>query len=235
VRFRFEEIVKRDGAAKVAAVLSPFLSCEEAWLLCKFIRSVAPAAVLVMGLIPYSGDDRKFPVGSNNGATKFTILKEKCPNRRGIETILKAFGGTTLTFDEFCKKAIAGEFSAAWITGGYPEQWVEKEMAKIAEKFEFLVVQDIFENDLCAGAAMVFPSCGWAEREGSFMNAAGVLQAFDRAITPPDGAKQDGQYLYDIAGYSGLYRAAKVRELMSAEIPAMKELYVPPEMPAHAH
>ncbi|MBI3835663.1 MAG: (2Fe-2S)-binding protein [Planctomycetes bacterium] len=235
VRFRFSELVKRDGAAKVAAVLSPFLSCEEAWLLCKFIRSLAPTAALVTGLIPYSGEDRKFPIGSNNGTTKFTILKEKCPNRRGIETILKAFGGTTLTFDEFCKKATTGEFSAAWITGGYPEPWVEKETAKIAEKIEFLVVQDIFENELCTGAGMIFPSCGWAEREGSFMNAAGVLQSFERAIAPPDGAKQDGQYLYDIAGYSGLYRATRIRELMSAEVPAMKELYVPPEMPAHAH
>jgi len=235
VRFRFEEQVKKDGSAKVAAVLSPFLSCEEAWLLCKFVRNVAPTSTLAMGLVPYTGDDQKFPLGSNNGTTKFTILKEKCPNRRGIETILKAFGGAALTFDEFCKKALAGEFTAAWITGGYPEPWIQKDTAKIAEKLELLVFQDIFENDLCHGAAMILPSCSWAEREGSFVNAAGTLQPFERAIAPPDGAKQDGQYLYDIAGYSGLYRAAKVRELMAAEVPAMKELYVPPELPAHAH
>jgi NADH-quinone oxidoreductase subunit G len=43
-RFRFEQVVAERGAASVGALLSPFLSCEEAWLLAKFIRDVAPDA-----------------------------------------------------------------------------------------------------------------------------------------------------------------------------------------------
>ncbi|MCH7526046.1 MAG: (2Fe-2S)-binding protein, partial [Planctomycetes bacterium] len=44
VEYRFEEQVERHGADRVAVVLSPMMSCEEAWLLAKFIRSVAPEA-----------------------------------------------------------------------------------------------------------------------------------------------------------------------------------------------
>ena len=97
------------------------------------------------------------------------------------------------------------------------------------------MVQDLFENDLMAGAAIVLPACAWVEREGSFVNAAGLLQPFDRAIDPPDGARRDGQYLYEIAGFAGLYSGERVRELMAAAMPAFAEAYVPPGMPVHAH
>ena len=86
-----------------------------------------------------------------------------------------------------------------------------------------------------AGAAIVLPSCAWVEREGSFVNAAGLIQSFERAIDPPDTARRDGQYLYEIAGFTGLYTAERIRELMSTAMPAFTSAYAPPELPAHAH
>ena len=56
-RFRFERAVERDGSEKIAAVLSPFMSCEEAWLLARFIRDVAPEATLALGPVPVEGED----------------------------------------------------------------------------------------------------------------------------------------------------------------------------------
>ncbi len=235
VRFRFEEHVRETGGRKVAALLSPFMSCEEAWLLITFIRQVAPEAALAMGPVPVEGEDQHFPAGATGEAVKFTILKEKCPNRRGIEMLLKATGGTTLTFEQFVERSTRGEFSAAWIVGGYPKAWVDRNTAKIAGKFELLVVQDIFENDLTAAAAIVLPACTWVEREGSFVNAAGLVQPFERAIDPPDGARRDGQYLYEIAGYHGLFDAERVRELISETSPAFAEAYDAPALAARAH
>ncbi len=235
LRFRFEENVRKHGAGKVVAVLSPFMACEEAWLLIRFIREIAPDAALAIGPVPMEGEDQHFPVGAAGNTVRFTIVKEKCPNRRGIEMLLEAAGGTTLAFEECVEKSQAGDFSAAWIVGGYPKAWVDKETAKIAGKFELLVVQDIFENDLTAGAAVVLPACAWAERDGSFVNAAGLIQPFDRAIAPPEGAKRDGQYLYEIAGYEGLYSGERVRELMAATIPAFAEVCEAKPRPVHAH
>jgi len=235
LRFRFEEHVRQHGGATVALMLSPFLACEEAWLLIRFVRQVAPEAAIAVGPVPMSGSDQRFPVGATDSAVKFTILKEKCPNRRGIEMLRDQAGGVALSFKEFVNRSIAGDFTAAWIAGGYPTTWVDKETSKIAGNFRLLVVQDMFESDLLAGAAVILPACAWAEREGSFVNTAGLVQPFDRAVDPPDGARRDGQYLYEIAGYEGVYRAAKVRAMMSATMPAFADVYQPPPTPEFAH
>jgi predicted molibdopterin-dependent oxidoreductase YjgC len=235
VRYRLEEHVHEKGAANVAAVLSPFMACEEAWLLTRFVREIAPQAVLAMGPVTMEGEDQHFPVGAKGDAVRFTILKEKCPNRRGVEMVLQAAGGDIVTFEQFTERSGKGDFSAAWIVGGHPKPWVDKKTAKIAANFELLIVQDLFENELKAGAAIVLPSCAWLEREGSFVNAAGLIQSFERAIDPPDGAQRDGQYLYDIAGFTGLYTAERVREWMSAAMPTFATAYAPPELPVHAH
>ena len=86
-----------------------------------------------------------------------------------------------------------------------------------------------------AAADVVLPACAWVERDGSFVNAAGAVQAFARAINPPDGARRDGQYLYETAGFEGLYRAAHVRELMAATLPAFADVCAAPPVAAHAH
>ncbi len=234
LRMRFEQAVETDGADKVAAVLSPFMSCEDAWLLVRFIRSVAPQATLALGPVPISGADQKFPV-TNGQTAKFTIRAEKCPNRRGVEMVLKAAGGSVVALQEFCERAAKGSYSAAWICGGYPGEWATKELLAAAGHVKLLVVQDTLPSALSEAAAIVLPACSWAEREGSFVNHDGLLQAFSAAVPPPEGGQRDGQYLYAAAGFEGLYRAAKVREKMAAEIPEMAKLHVPPPKPEHMH
>ncbi len=235
LRVRFKEHVREEGANKVAVMLSPFMACEEAWLLIKFIRDVAPEATLALGPVPVEGEDQQFPVGATSDDVKFTILKEKCPNRRGIEMLLEAAGGSTLTFEEFVEKSDAGKFTAAWIVGGYPKPWIDKKTAQFAAKSSLLVVQDIFENELMKAAAIVLPACAWVERDGSFVNANGLVQPFERAIEPPEGARRDGQYLYELARYEGLYSGERVRELMAERNPAFARVWEAPAAPAHAH
>jgi len=235
IRYRFEEHAGEHGAEKVVAVLSPFMACEEAWLLIKFIRELAPQATLVMGPLPVEGEDQHFPVGATGDAVKFTIRGEKCPNRRGIEMLLAASGGETATYEEFVERAGGGEYTAAWIVGGYPQPWIDNKQAKFAEKIELLIVQDMFANDLIAAADVVLPACAWVEREGSFVNATGLIQPFERALPPPEGARRDGQYLFEIAGYEGLYSGARVRELMAATIPEFAKVCEASPKPVHGH
>jgi NADH-quinone oxidoreductase subunit G len=235
VRFQFAEQAKNHGPASMAAVFSAFMASEEAWLLIKFIREIAPESTLVVGPVPQEGDDRMFPVGANGAPIRFTIRKEKCPNRKGIELLLQTAGGPTLSWDAFRERAAQGVFKAAWIVGGHPQPWVDSNAEKIADQFDLLVAQDMFPNAFTDAAAIVLPLCGWAEREGSFMNAMGLIQPFERAIDPPEGAIRDGQYLFEIAGFSGLYSGERVREMMAKSIPAFAEVYTPPAPPEHAH
>lgn len=235
IRIRLEEIVRKEGGDKVAVVLSPFMSCEEAWLLSRFIRVIAPEAALVTGFVPTDGEDQTFPVDASADRVKFTIRREKCPNRLGVELIVQSAGGNTPTIEEFIEKAGGGAFSAAWIVGGCPQPWVSKEMGAIAGKIAFIIAQDMFENAFTKAATLTLPACSFAERDGSFMNHEGKLQSFTRAIDPPDGSKRDGQYLYETAGYTGLYNAKRVREMMAEEIEAFATVHEPPAAPKHLH
>src|SRR5262249_31728169 len=235
-KLRFEQIVAADGPDKVAAILSPFMSCEEAWLLVKFIRKVAPQATLALGPVPTSGEDQKFPVGKVNGKPpRFTVRAEKCPNRRGVEMVLKAAGGSVIQFTELLQRAAKGAYAAAWISGGYPTPWVPKELASAAAHVKLIVLQDILPSELSETAAIVIPSCAWAEREGTFVNHAGLVQPFTAPRRPPVAAHRAGQSFHPAVALAGLYRAAKVREQMSAEIPEMAKLHVPPPKPVHLH
>ncbi|MBN2448318.1 MAG: (2Fe-2S)-binding protein, partial [Phycisphaerae bacterium] len=160
---------------RVATVLSPMMSCEEAWLLAHFVRGIAPQATLALGHVPIEGEDQTFPKG-------FVIRAEKCPNRRGIETLLEHFGGPTATFDGFCKTAVGGAFDAAIVVGGYPKEWVGVVARDALAEVNFVAVHDLFASMLDEHATLRIPSATWAEREGTFMNYDGLVQPFERAI-----------------------------------------------------
>jgi len=211
-----------------AAVLSPMMSCEEAWLMAKFIRSAAPRAALVLGYVPVNGQDKTFPKG-------FTIRAEKCPNRRGVEQIIEHFGGAALSFDEFTKAAGAGKFKAAYVVGAYPDDWIDEAAAAAFSKIEFLAVHDLFPTPLDQYAAVQIPSASFAERCGSFVNCDGLLQPFERAIEPLQGVKADGQFFLELTGESGLIRADKIRAAAATEFELFTKVYTPPDEPKYAH
>ena len=225
---RFNAAAQDRAGTAVAAVLSPMMSCEEAWLLAKFIRAAAPQATLVCGYVPVEGQDKTFPKG-------FIIKAEKCPNRRGIERIMEHFGGVGINFEEFTAAAGTGRFKAAYIVGGYPKPWITEQQATNLSNIEMLVVHDLFPSRLDEHAAVQIPSASFAEREGSFMNCDGLLQPFERAITPLEGVKADGMFFHELVGGTGLFRAERIRTEASAELDMFAELYIPPDEPKYAH
>jgi len=231
---RFREVVKRDGAGKTAALLSPFMACEEAWLLATFVRGIDPEATLAMGPAPGDGEDATFPQGGGSPA-RFTIRGEKCPNRRGVQRVLDGLGGPVVSFEDFVKATGGGAFGAAWIVGGAPSDWVPKELAAVIGKIGAVVAQDIFANKVTAAAAMVVPSCAWVERSGTFVNCQDKAQPFEAAVVPPEGCRRDGHYLYALAGEVGLYTTGQVRARMAVAMPWMAELHEAPRPPVFAH
>src|SRR5207302_217559 len=93
VRRELTEAARRDGSA-VAGVLSPFLTCEEAYLLATFLKSISPDVRLALGHIPIVGENDTYPKdrhGRPIQPVKFTIHAEKCPNRRGVEEVIRHF------------------------------------------------------------------------------------------------------------------------------------------------
>ena len=78
------------AAGRLAAVLSPFLTVEEAYLLAKYVRRFDPQALVALGRCRAWARTSGSPAASR-------IRAEKCPNRRGVEAVVAQFTGELLT------------------------------------------------------------------------------------------------------------------------------------------
>lgn len=194
------------GAGSLALLVSPMLSCEEAYLLDKLIAALDDQAIVGVGPVPTQGEDRTFPGG-------YTLYAEKCPNARGVRTALEKAVAKVLDFNAFCK-AIGGA-QAVVLTGNYPSAWTTPELIK-AVKGKFSVLIDTLPNDLTDAAGVLLPGATWTEKAGTFQNATGRIQAFEQAVPVIELAKPEGQIALDLLATCELadrciYDAARVR------------------------
>jgi NADH-quinone oxidoreductase subunit G len=200
------------GGRAVAAVLSPFLTCEEAFLLAQYVKQCAPEAVLALGHVPQEGYDETFPSG-------FTIRAERCPNRRGVAEIVRHFGGNLIDFSSLRERVAAGRIKTLYLTAGYPDAWITPEDAEAFDKLELLVVQDLLPSPLAAKADFVIPAVSFAEKGGAYVNHGGLLQVARRAIRPRGGCRSEGQVFWKLLDRDGLFVAADVRRELAAAVP----------------
>jgi NADH-quinone oxidoreductase subunit G len=224
LRRELHEAATRDGSA-VAVVLSPFLTCEEAYLLAKLFKDLSGQVRLFLGFVPVRGEDDTYPKdrrGRPVQPVKFTIRAEKCPNRRGVEEVLRHFQGEATPFAEAMRLAGAGELKALYLTAGYSPvagPWITEEQTAGLAKVPLLVVQDLTATPASAAAKYVLPAATFAEKDGTFVNHAGLAQEIHWAVRPPGRARTDGQMFLDLLGRRGLVHAPSLRKELAAEIP----------------
>jgi NADH-quinone oxidoreductase subunit G len=214
----------------VVFVLSPFLTCEEAYLLAKFAKGLSEEVRLALGRVPVDGQDDTYPKdrrGNPLEPVRFTIRAEKCPNRRGVEAVLQHFQGSVIGLDDVLWAAGAGEVQALYLTAGYSPRagvWITEEQARGLDRVPLLAVQDLFPSPASAKAQYVLPAATFAEKDGTFVNHAGLAQAIRWAVRPFDELRTDGQVFLDLLGRRGLIHAPTVRKEMADEVPAFAAL-----------
>jgi NADH-quinone oxidoreductase subunit G len=224
LRRELTEVMARDPDA-AAAVLSPFLTCEEALLLARYFKDQAKETRLFLGPVPVIGEDDTYPKdrrGKPVQPVKFTIRAEKCPNRRGVEEVLRHFQGELLPFDRLLGEAREGRFTAVYLTAGYPPRqhhWISPAQAEALAGIDLLIVQDLFPSPASTYAKYVLPAGTFAEKNGTFVNHAGLAQATHRAVNPERLTRTDGQIFMDLAQRRGLFHAPTLRKMLAAEIP----------------
>ena len=136
IRRELEAAATRDPAA-VVGVLSPFLTCEEALLLAKYLKGLSADLKLALGPVPVVGVDDTYPKNARGDPVqpvKFTIRAEKCPNRRGVEEVLRHFQGDVIGFPTIVEAAGRGEIRALYLTAGYSpraQPWLSAEQAAV--------------------------------------------------------------------------------------------------------
>ncbi|MEY3027425.1 MAG: putative NADH-quinone oxidoreductase subunit [Planctomycetota bacterium] len=184
----------RGAGRGLALLVSPMLSCEDAYELARYALSVDPDAMLAVGPVPFHGEDKTFAGG-------FTIRAEKAPNARGVRRVLEALaGGRPVANAQGFESALAsGKYGAAIVTGNYPSDWVTPSLAKALGSVGTVVAIDTLPNAVTEMAAVVLPGAAWVEKAGSFENATGRLQGFEQAITPVEHAKAEAQIALDLA------------------------------------
>jgi NADH-quinone oxidoreductase subunit G len=226
IRKGFREAA-RDGGS-VVGVVSPFMTCEEAYLFALWLKGLSPFARLALGPVPVVGEDDTYPKdrrGNPIQPVKFTIRAEKCPNRKGVEAVLRHFQKEILPFDQVLGSI--GNVQALYLAAGYPPRpigWINEAQAAALKGVRLLVCQDLFPSPASAVAHYVVPAAAWSEKDGTFVNHAGLAQAVQRAVSPAGEIRTDGQVFLDLLERRGLVHAPSLRKEMAAEIAYFRPL-----------
>ena len=175
---------------------SPMLTCEDAYLLGRWMQSISPRCTFAIGPVPVHGKDRTFPDG-------FTVCSEKAPNARGVRRVLEALAAAgegsrrVLDFDAFLASRRDAAGSPVVVTGNYPSDWATPALAE-ALRGARVVLIDSLPGALVAAADVVLPSVTWAEKAGTFENVKGRLQSFPAAIPALDFARSESTIALDL-------------------------------------
>jgi NADH-quinone oxidoreductase subunit G len=210
----------------IAVMLSPFLTVEEGFLLATFIKSISPKSKLVLGPVPVIGEDDHYPKtrGSVAPQVKFTIRNEKCPNKKGIEQIIKHFEGDVILVSDYLSKNTP---EALFIAAGYQGEevaWFDNNLLGLFKKVKLLITQDLFPSALTDVSKYIIPSAAFSEKEGTFVNFAGLAQELHWACVPLKQVRTDGQVYLDLLERKGLLQAANIRDEIAKSIPYFSRL-----------
>lgn len=190
----YREALETLRSGPLALVVSPFLTCEEAFSLARLARAIDPAARFAVGPVPVSGEDRSFP---NPAAGKpFITRAEKAPNARGVQRVLDSMGGCS-DFDTLLDHARSGQVGALLLTGNYPSEWMTQGTLDALRNTPTVLI-DTHTGHAEALAKVTLPSGTFAEKAGTYENCDGLLQAFDQAIPNQHASKSEGQIAADL-------------------------------------
>jgi NADH-quinone oxidoreductase subunit G len=228
VRESFKQLAKKNGQ-QIAAVFSPWMTCEDAYLLASWLKKLSPKVRLVMGPIPVEGEDDRYPKdfrGEPMEPTRFTIRAEKCPNRLGVAAVLAHFEPSTQDFASIREAARSGQLQAAYVVGGGPLNWLTGDDIKALAQVPLLVVQDILKSELTEAANVVLPGASFNEKDGTFVNHAGLAQMIQRSTHPVAEGYSDARIFMELAYREGLFNAKALRQEMAQHISSLRPLSV---------
>ncbi len=217
----------KSNSGSVAAVLSPWMTVEEAWLLGSWLKKLDPKAILTLGPVRIEGADQHFPQDRNGNPVepiRFTIRAEKCPNRIGVQAVIDKLMPNPVSLDELTALTASGKVKVVYVVGGDPEGQFTAEQADALGRAETVIVQDFFTSPLAGRASFVLPSGTFAEREGVVVNHSGLAQLIRRSVRGPDGSRPDSRILWDLTERRGLVQAEALREEIAREVPALSAL-----------
>jgi NADH-quinone oxidoreductase subunit G len=214
---------------KIGVIISPFATVEEAYLLAAYAKELSETSVLALGPVPVSGADWTVSPDARADRTgdtsflsprPFTIRAEKCPNRRGVEEVLKHFGGGVVRYEAIAARVEAGEFEGLVVSSGSLSASYTESDARLLRRAKFLVLVDTLPTPLSEVADVLLAGATFAEKAGSYVNANGRLQYSAASLPPREGSLPDLDIWTVLIGRgSGPARSSEVMAEVSRTIP----------------
>lgn len=127
--------------------------------------------------------------------------------------------------------AAGNTIHALYVAGGFLPQQLEGRADALA-KLDFLVVQELFENETTAAADVVLPAASYAEQDGTFTNNDGLVQRVRQSIAPLHQSRPDWVIVSQLAKELGMdygydWSASAVFREIGEQIPAYSGMRYP--------
>lgn len=105
-------------------------------------------------------------------------------------------------YDEIIEAIDRGEIKGLWVIATNPNHsWIaQRNFARIREKLDFLVVQDMYQSTETAQMAdLVLPAAGWGEKDGTFINSERRFGTIRQVKEAPGQALTDFRIVHALA------------------------------------
>jgi len=179
---------------------------EVVQLLCNLAMMTGKVGGPGSALLPLRGQNN-VQGSSDMGALPDTYTAYRSVEDEEVASAFEAEWGAPLsrrkgmTIPQMFDAAVAGDLKAMYIFGEDVAQ-TDPDTAHVAaalEGLEFLVCQEIFENETTKFADVVLPASAFLEKEGTFVNAERRFQAVGAAIPPPGEARTDFEIIAEVS------------------------------------
>ncbi len=205
VRDLLNEAGQQDPAA-VRLLVSAHASHEELFLIRRLARDLKGEDGLAHVHVAWKRSEKQQPA-----ATKFHVPATDAPNVSGAHDLGFAVGaGLDGEADLSALRAAVdqGRVSVLYIVDPGPDgsmgnlDWVVE--ARKSGRLATIIYQGVLNTALAQAADVVLPGAAWVEKEATYTNDQGRVQAVSKAINPPGEAVPDWQILTSVAAALGL-------------------------------
>jgi NADH-quinone oxidoreductase subunit G len=209
-----ERIVAAGGPQALRFVISAHASLEELAVLGRLGGAFGLSEDAVA--ISWRARAKPQPAG-----VKFVIPPVDAPNVNGARDLgfpVNADGDGQADLSALRRDVEAGKVPVVYVFDPGPHgsignlSWVIA--ARRTGKLPLLIVQGVLLTDLAKAADVVLPGSAWVEKDATYVNKDGRVQASSRAMLPPGDAQEDWKIFTDV----GLALGAAVAYPTSAEI-----------------
>ncbi|MEE2960844.1 MAG: nitrate reductase [Myxococcota bacterium] len=111
-----------------------------------------------------------------------------------------------MAYDQIVEGILSGKIKGLWVIATNPaHSWIHQgNLRDILGRLDFLVVQDLYPTtETSQYADLYFPSAGWGEKEGTFINSERRIGLLKKVIRAPGKALSDFYIFKLVAEYWG--------------------------------